>query len=501
MDNPNLQLPEKNNYDEQAASFSRSRHYRQLQHKYREEPYEDAFRPLYYLALIFGFLANALSIVTGFAFVFAFAFALVARLPYPAGIATVFALVILIGLEILQRFLGSHYFRYWLQYGYQGQYASRLHGLLIGMILAAAASTYISYSGGFSFTEYASTKPTKATAPQKDLTALDTEYDPLISAAAQEADAYRRSKLWRGRLSDRDAAKYNSLLAEKNRLVQQKLDAKASASSWNETQLAQVDSSYTAALQLWQQDIQRKGTNLGHFTIFFILLLHFCMWYTEYYDFRTAIQYAHPQSKNQSTAATHPAPKSQPAPALPLSAPAPPSASAPDPRLDRLENLLLQLLQAPTQSPPASAAVPDAAHPPVSEPPIQPSSNGIHQATRTIIQGFRTPELSPSPTLSSAEDELPSPDLLAHVRTPDAQLLDIFTILHHDRNSAEPKRYSLREVENFISTYEARLKEAQEQGKKDAVIRNRTQRLNYWRGRKAELLEKINAQNPEALIV
>jgi hypothetical protein len=81
--------------------------------------------------------------------------------------------------------------------------------------------------------------------------------------------------------------------------------------------------------------------------------------------------------------------------------------------------------------------------------------------------------------------------VLEHVSTNNLELLDIFTILHHDHNSAEPKRYSLREVENFISTYEARLKEAHEQGKKTAVIRNREQRLDYWKGRKAELLSKM----------
>ena len=116
MDNPNLNLPEKNNYDDQAASYAKSRYYRNLQHKYREEPYEDAFRPLYYLATGACFFANVLSIITGFAFVFGFIFAMVAQLPYPAAIATVLALVVLVGLEILQRFLGSSDFRCYYLY-------------------------------------------------------------------------------------------------------------------------------------------------------------------------------------------------------------------------------------------------------------------------------------------------------------------------------------------------------------------------------------------------
>jgi hypothetical protein len=477
MDNPNLNLPEKNNFDDQAESFSKSRHYRRLQHKYREEPYEEAFRPLYIMAQGASFFANALAIVTGFAFVFGFLFAMVAQLPYPAAISSFISLVFLLGLEIIQRFLGSRYFRYFYQYGYKGPYAGRLHGLLIGMIVAGAISTYISYSGGFTFTEYASTKPTKATAPQKDLTAIDADFDPLINAAAQEADTYRRSKLWKGKLSDKDASKYNALLAEKNQLVQQKLAAKSQASSWNETQLLRADSTFTADLGSWEQDISRKGTNLGHFTIFFILLLHLCMWYMEYFDYRTAIQYAQAEGKAKAT---------QQQSATAHSSPTPPSVPATDPRFDRLESLLLQALQSNPKIQPPDLK-------PGISPTPEPSSNGVHPhgLSRTVIQGFRQPEspLSPTPSLDVVvQDTCP---VLEHVSTNNLELLDIFTILHHDRNSAEPKRYSLREVENFISTYEARLKEAHEQGKKAAVIRNRAQRLDYWKGRKAELLEKM----------
>ena len=478
MDNPNLNLPEKNNYDDQAESFSKSRHYRRLQHKYREEPYEEAFRPLYLMAQGASFFANALAIVTGFAFVFGFLYAMVAQLPYPAAISSFISLVFLVGLEIIQRFLGSRYFRYFYQYGYKGPYAGRLHGLLIGMIVAGAISTYISYSGGFTFTEYASTKPSKATAPQKDLTAIDADFDPLISAAAQEADTYRRSKLWKGKLSDKDANKYNALLAEKNQLVQQKLAAKSQANSWNETQLLRADSTFTADLGAWEQDISRKGTNLGHFTIFFILLLHLCMWYLEYFDYRTAIQYARSQQQSTPVSKLH-------------SSPTPPAVPTTDPRLDRLESLLLQALQSNPKTP-----APDPNPGILSTP--EPSSNGVHLQglSRTVIQGFRQSEPRPSPTPVPEVAVHDTQPVLEHVSTNHLELLDIFTILHHDRNSAEPKRYSLREVENFISTYEARLKEALEQGKKDAVIRNRTQRLEYWRGRKAELLEKMSTHDP-----
>lgn len=487
MDNPNLNLPEKNNFDDQAESFSKSRHYRRLQHKYREEPYEEAFRPLYIMAQGASFFANTLAIVTGFAFVFGFLYAMVAQLPYPAAISSFISLVFLVGLEIIQRFLGSRYFRYFYQYGYKGPYAGRLHGLLIGMIVAGAISTYISYSGGFTFTEYASTKPTKATAPQKDLTAIDADFDPLINAAAQEADTYRRSKLWKGKLSDKDASKYNALLAEKNQLVQQKLAAKSQANSWNETQLLRADSTFTADLGSWEQDISRKGTNLGHFTIFFILLLHLCMWYMEYFDYRTAIQYARSQQQSAPVSKPH-------------SSPTPPPAAA-DPRLDRLEALVLQALQAGQMAAPPPAAPVMSATPAPPNP--EPSSNGVQvqNHSRSVIQGFRTsessgaqpPESPSSPTLPLESVGKGIGEVLEHVITLDPAWLDIFTILHHDHNSAEPKRYSIREVENFISTYEARLKEAHDQGKKAAVIRNREHRLTYWKQRKEELLLKILA--------
>ena len=62
--------------------------------------------------------------------------------------------------------------------------------------------------------------------------------------------------------------------------------------------------------------------------------------------------------------------------------------------------------------------------------------------------------------------------------------LDTFTIEH------KGKRYRLADVERFMRTYRNRLKQSEQVGD-TKTAENRRKQLDYWKGRRAELLEKI----------
>jgi len=65
-----------------------------------------------------------------------------------------------------------------------------------------------------------------------------------------------------------------------------------------------------------------------------------------------------------------------------------------------------------------------------------------------------------------------------------------FTIRHIDRNTGEPKYYNLSQVNNFIKSYERRVRESRESGKAE-TLESRQKTLNYWVCRKGELLGKL----------
>ncbi len=429
---PRISIAGENPFDAQAQEFAHSRLFRRLQNKYAPKPFEETFAPMFYLSLAVSYLANGLSILTGFAWLFDYAYALIARLPYAAQMSAILALVLLGVLEAFQRFMGLHFFRMSLQYGFSGPYASRLYGMLAGMVLAAGVSVYISYYGGFQFMEFAAAPPQRETPALEDVPALEAGYQKLIASAEREAENYRRSKLYRNRLSDQHAARYRELLREKNRLVQEMLHRKTEAETRNRRLSDGADRSYQAALAEHEAGLRRKGVNLGHFTICFIVLLHLCLWYMEYFDFRTASQYA-----------LKPAAASSPGPS-----PTPPQAAQPGG--------------------------------------VQSQVNGHTSeggpGARPVILGFRHPPAGAPPQ-----------PVLEHVSTPIPGREDIYTILHYDFNTGAPKRYGIKDIDNFIADYELRLREAQEQRKKESVVRNRQNRLSYWQSRRRELEDKIRA--------
>lgn len=430
---PRISISGENPYDARAQQFAHSRLFRRLQDKYAPKPFEETFAPMFYLSLAVSYLANGLSILTGFAWLFDYVYALIARLSYAAQISGILALVLLLILEAFQRFVGLHFFRTSFQYGFSGPYASRLYGMLAGMILAAGVSVYISYYGGFQFMEFASKAPQREAPALEDVAALEAGYHKLIASSEREADLYRRSKLYRNRLSDQHAARYRELLQEKNRLVEEMLRRKTEAESRNRKKEAEAEQRFQTAQAGYEAGLRRKGVNLGHFTICFILLLHLCLWYMEYFDFRTASQYA-----------------------LKL---APASAGSPSPT-------------PPPSSQAAGAQGQINGHAPEAGGP----------GARPVILGFRHPPAEVAP-----------PAALGHVSTPIPEREDIYTILHYDFNTGAPKRYGIKDIDNFIADYELRLREAQEQGKKESVVRNRHNRLSYWQSRRQELEAKIRA--------
>ena len=70
-------------------------------------------------------------------------------------------------------------------------------------------------------------------------------------------------------------------------------------------------------------------------------------------------------------------------------------------------------------------------------------------------------------------------------------LEDKYTITHKERRTGKIKRYTLDRVNNFISHYRNAVQEAVKKGMEQEVLQNRKNWLNYWLGRRGELLDKL----------
>ena len=84
-----------------------------------------------------------------------------------------------------------------------------------------------------------------------------------------------------------------------------------------------------------------------------------------------------------------------------------------------------------------------------------------------------------------------SKPLLQHKKTPITN-----TVFIRDKHTIEHngKRYTLNDVNNFINIYTKRVKEATEKGK-IVLSHSRAKTLEYWKGRKSELLNKLQIIN------
>ena len=293
----NIQIPDRNIFDEKAKVFSQTRFGKRLAEKYSPKPYEERRRGLYYFAWIASFFCNSVAIITGSTFVFSYALGLVAKLPEAMLLAGLFSGLILIGIETLKQLLVPNLFQDCFQYGWKASYYLRLIAIC-GLI---AVSTGFNYYGGFDLVEVATTTPKLDTAILKNSDIVRNEYTPRIKEAERVAEKYRKSKLWNGRLSDDNAITYNNLIALKSKLENQFLAKLDSLEAFNDRATATVKQENQDKIKDHENKVKTKGRGLAGFSVACELLFILFCWYRERYEYKTATQYANIDDKETTT--------------------------------------------------------------------------------------------------------------------------------------------------------------------------------------------------------
>ena len=441
-----IEISTTNVFEERAKEFANTKLAQRLQEKYKAKPYEERRKVLYWLSIAGSWLCNAVAVVASASFVFGFVYSLIAKveaIPYPTAIASFAALCVLVFIEVLKRVTVPEFFKDVFQYGFKGSYYTRL----VAIVALVSVSTYFSYRGGHEFVEIVLNEPTYEAPTEKTAQDIQNRYKSKIADAKKTAEIYRNSKLWRGRLSDKDAREYKKL-ADNVALLESQENAEIQAMENDNREarkLARAD--YESTKLEYKARLKKRGSGFAGFSIFGELLFILFVWFMERYDYKTATQYAV------------------------LAAEAAQNAAATQPQAQ----VVYQMIQ-PAQN---------EHHVPQNGQPTAPNNSVIERRPIGFyINGQKDPQnLLQQPTQATQQLETEAGNAQSNIIVYD----DRYTIKHEGERTVQ--RYTLARVRNYQKTYTERAKRATEQGK-HKVAQHNAGKVVYWQEKEKELLEK-----------
>lgn len=295
-----IELPTSNTFEEKSKEFYQSKLAQRLKKKFEPKPFEENYKTVYLIALITSYCCNTFSILTASTFTFSYLYSIFVKLPYPVLWAVIFSGIVLILIEALQRIITPKLFKNSLQFGFK---ISSLVKVAIILSLSGL-SIFFSYNGGFDVVEKLTNPPTYTKPDLQNIEQIRKEYKSLIADAGTDAKDYRDRKLYLGRLSDKHAKAYRELLEKKSTLQTKMLDKINLVETQNAKTLANAKSEHTTALEGYRSSVSVKGGGLALFTIVAQLLFFVSIFFMEFFDYKTASQYAIITAKNYDSKAS-----------------------------------------------------------------------------------------------------------------------------------------------------------------------------------------------------
>lgn len=263
---PATTLQTSNPYDGLHKDFNNSRLFKRLKEKHQPKPYWKSNRKMYLAVLGTSYLFNILSALTAAALVFMF----VMGLTNSATISAVITAAALISLEYMKRETAGKLFHGWLQF------KSAPAGLIATVVLLSGISTTASYFGAEA-TVMQFTRPVQLTDMSDQIAPLEgqiKEIDDQIKAAAQNT--------WQGKMTPRAQRTVDRLSASKAALTDELVRVRQRTDEMNDE--ATYEHEETTAM---------NASAFAFFTAFSELALLLCLFYCQYYDFRSFAEYAH----------------------------------------------------------------------------------------------------------------------------------------------------------------------------------------------------------------
>lgn len=272
-------FPTVNPHAENFDDFGNDRLFDRLAQKFKPKPYFKQYRILQRVVLGASFLFHVLSAATAAALIYLFIGKLIPSDLAAGGIT----LAALVALEMSKRETAGRFFHDVLQFGKFSP------GLLAVVLALAAVSTTCSYFGA----ERAVLEFT----PPPTLTSSDSVTAPLreqLTGIDQQITA-ARATTWKGKTTTRSQRTIERLTKQKETILaemvrqQQRIDGKNDA----------TETKHTATTET-------NATGFAAFTLCSELLLIVCLWYLQFYDYRSFAEYCKkPAGRDQVVETDH----------------------------------------------------------------------------------------------------------------------------------------------------------------------------------------------------
>jgi hypothetical protein len=274
---PATTLQTSNPYDGLHKDFNNSRLFKRLKEKHQPKPYWKSNRKMYLAVLSTSYLFNILSALTAAALVFMF----VMGLTNSATISAVITAAALLSLEYMKRETAGKLFHGALQF------KSAPSGLIATVVLLSGISTTASYFGAEA-TVMQFTRPVQLTDMSDQIAPLEgqiKEIDDQIKSAAQTT--------WQGKMTPRAQRTVDRLSASKAALTDELVRVRQRTDEINDE--ATYEHEETTAM---------NASAFAFFTAFSELALLLCLFYCQYYDFRSFAEYAHVSARDAAKEAS-----------------------------------------------------------------------------------------------------------------------------------------------------------------------------------------------------
>lgn len=294
-----ITFSEVNTFDEQSQVFLESKLAQRLIQKYKLKPFQERFNNLRWATIIISMLCHFLAIIASSTFIYSKIIAIIRNFQYSMIIAGIISFVVLCIIEILKRDITQKLFQDFYQFGTKYNYTWRM--LLV--ILLISTSTLFSYYGGFDVVQTISTPPSYIEPAKQNTQQIKSDYTISIQKAKDNAESFKQSRTWKGKLSEQDAKRYSSMLHNIEALQQQMLNRIATVENQNREDIIQSKIEFEKKSNQFNDTVRQKGSGLAHISIIGELLLILCLWFLEFFDFRTISQYAileNDKSSNQT---------------------------------------------------------------------------------------------------------------------------------------------------------------------------------------------------------
>ncbi len=268
-------IPTENPHSQHHKEFANSRLFKRLEEKHQPKPYWRQYQGIYRAIVGTSFLFNILSALTASAVVFFFIQGLTGSATASAVI-TVFLLAVL---EYMKRETGAKLFHGYLQF------KSAAFGLVATVVLLSAISTAASYFGAAQIVESLTPPPALA-----DVAEETSGIEGQIAGIDQQIQAAQRNT-WQGRLTPRA-----------QRTVERLTESRAALTDELTRTRERVDIANDELAETHTGEMTTNASTFALFTLICEIALIACLYFMQYYDYRSFSEYAISRDKNAQNA-------------------------------------------------------------------------------------------------------------------------------------------------------------------------------------------------------